>query len=199
MLRKFNLFKLALVLALTIAFSVSAFASSPYTLSNTNYETTILSTLNKTLNLPGATASSVVTYNPKQGFANGTGTNQANIAWHDERTLSASANESLQITTSGALKDALGGVINFTAVKLWAMHASCANTNTVVVGNGTNPFAGPLSAGTATITLNPCDTFTFLAPASGWAVTASSNDVIKVVNGGAGTSVTYDIYLLGVE
>jgi len=69
-------------------------------------------------------------------FTSGTGANQADIVWTDERTLAASGSEDLDL--AGALTDAFGATI--TAVELVAIIivADAGNTNNVVVGDATD-------------------------------------------------------------
>ena len=187
----------ALLLALTGLYMPAGATES---ISNTQVETTVLATLNKTLNLPGAVSSAQVTYQAKQVFANGTGSGQAAAVWHDERTLTASSSESLQLTTSGGLIDGVGGTLNLSFVKAIIIKAAAGNTNNVVVGGlATNCFIGPFGscAVAASQTIQPGGYWVAVAPNTGWAVTASTGDLLKVANSSSGTSVTYDIIVIG--
>ncbi len=125
-------------------------------------------------------------------LTNGTGTGQADLFWGDERTLAASATEDLDL--AGVLTDVFGAVI--TGVKLVAMviEANAANVNDVVIGAATNPI--PLFGGTTpTLAIKPGGALALIAPqaAGQLTITASTADKLKVLNGGAGTAVTYKI------
>ncbi len=131
-----------------------------------------------------------------KSMASGTGSNQADKIFSDQRTINASGDETLDLTN---LTDVFGALLSFAKVKAILIKAATGNTNNVVVGNAANPFAGPLSAGTTTITLPPGGVAMLAAPAGGWTVTGGSADEIKIANSGAGTSVTYDIVIVGTS
>lgn len=132
-------------------------------------------------------------------LSNGTGAGKADRIFSDRRTLAASATEDLDL--AGVLLDAFGSAITFVRVKGLIIAAAAANVNNVVVGAATNPWATLLSA-TGTVTLRPGAFFavgTGVADATGYAVTASTGDLLKVANSAAGTSVTYDIHIIGAS
>jgi hypothetical protein len=130
-------------------------------------------------------------------FAEGAGAGQVNKIFADRRTLSASASEDLDL--SGTLTDVFGAVINLTEVKAILVIAASGNTNNVVLGGASaTQFVGPFGAATHTIAVPPGGVFYMLHPgANGWEVSAGVSDLLKVANSGAGTSVTYDIVILG--
>ena len=132
-----------------------------------------------------------------RSFSNGTGAGQANMLWHDQRTLGASANEDLDL--AGALVSAFGTTITFAAIKGILIVAASGNTNNVVVSrpasNGVGLFA---AASDALAGLKPGGAFLFTDPsAAGLAVTAGTGDKLNVANSGAGSSVVYDIWIWG--
>jgi hypothetical protein len=133
-------------------------------------------------------------------LSSGTGAGQADRVFSDQRTLSASANEDLDL--AGVLTDSFGATITFARIKGLLVAASSGNTNNVVVGAAaSNPWTGLLTA-TGTVTLRPGAFFVAVAgtaDATGYAVTAGTGDLLRVANSGAGTSVTYDIYVIGVS
>jgi hypothetical protein len=98
------------------------------------------------------------------------------------------------------LTDVYGAVITFARIKGLFVAASASNTNNVVIGAGTNPWATLFTA-TGTVTLKPgaaCGFFAGSGDAVGWPVTAATGDILKVANSGAGsTSVTYDVVIVG--
>jgi hypothetical protein len=131
-------------------------------------------------------------------LGNGTGAGQADRVFSDRRTLAASATEDLDL--AGSLVDAFGATITFARIKGLIVAAAAGNTNNVVVGAASsNPWATLLGA-THTLTLRPGAFFavgTGSADATGYGVTASTGDLLKVANSGAGSSVTYDIHIIG--
>jgi len=130
----------------------------------------------------------------------GTGAGKADRVFSDRRTLAASGTEDLDL--AGTLVDAYGAAITFARVKGLIIAAADANVNNVVVGAAaSNPWATLLSA-TGTVTLRPgafIAVGTGLADATGYAVTATTADLLKIANSAAGTSVTYDIHVIGVS
>lgn len=128
----------------------------------------------------------------------GTGSNQADLAFSDQRTLSASATENIDL--AGSLVDQLGTTLTFVKIKGVLIVAAAGNTNNVVVGGAaTNAFVGPFNDATDKVVVPPGGAFFAAAPASGWSVTAGTGDILLIANSGAGSSVTYDIYLVGTS
>ncbi|WP_291295815.1 hypothetical protein [Elioraea sp.] len=130
-------------------------------------------------------------------LAEGTGANQANRVFADRRTLAASATENLDL--AGVLLDAFGDTIALARVKVLIVRASAANTNNVIVGGaGSNGFVGPFGAAAHTASVRPGGMVAFAcADATGWPVTAGTADLLQIANSGAGTSVEYEVIIIG--
>jgi hypothetical protein len=130
-------------------------------------------------------------------ITNGTGSNQADKLWSDTRTLAASANEDLDL--SGSLSS-LFGAFAPAKVKAVVIFARAANTNSVVISrpaaNGLVIFA---AASDALAGLQPGGVFVYTAPTAGIAVTAGTGDLLNIANSAGGTSVTYDIIVVGTS
>lgn len=143
------------------------------------------------------TATHAGSWTPSYAFTDGTGANQAKAVFADERTLSASATENLDL--AGGLSDVFGNVITFTKIKAILVQASPGNTNDVLVGgaasNGFIPWVGDA---TDVVKVKPGGCFAIVAPdANGLAVTAATGDILKVANSAGSTSVTYKIVVIG--
>lgn len=132
------------------------------------------------------------------GFANGVGADQADLLWHDERTLNASASEDLDLT--GVLTDVYGAAVNLARVRGIYVFAESTNVNNVVIGAAlSNAWAGMLNAA-GTIQVVPGSGFIgFARNAAGWPVVAGTGDLLKIANGGGGSAVTYEIAVLGAS
>jgi len=131
-------------------------------------------------------------------LTNGTGANQADMLWHDERTLSASATEDLDLAAS--LTSSFGATLTFARIKALIVVAASANTNNVQVtrpaSNGVPLF---LAAGDG-IPVLPGGVFAWVAPnAAGVAVTADTGDLLTFTNSAGSTSVTYDVVIVGAS
>lgn len=129
----------------------------------------------------------------------GTGANQGDRVFDDTRTIVASGTDDIDL--AGVLLDAVGAVITFARVKGLFIAAAPGNTNNVIVGNAAaNGFITWVGAATHTVTVRPGGLMALWAPdATAYAVTAGTGDLLRVANGGAGTSVTYDIVIVGAS
>ena len=139
-----------------------------------------------------------LTYAKSLGFSTGAGASQMDRLFAAQRTIAASGTDDLDLTGT-ALQDILNQNLALVRVKLIAVYAASANANNVVIGNAAaNQFVGPFGAAAHTIALPPGGAFLAVSPtAAGWAVTAGTGDLFRIANGGAGTSVTYDILIGG--
>lgn len=133
---------------------------------------------------------------------NGTGAvaGQADRLFYDQRTLAPSATEDFDLT--GVQVDAFGVAITLARIKAIFISAVAANTNNVIVGAASaNQWVTLLNA-TGTVTLRPGATFAAFAgaaDAAGYLVTGATGDLLKVANSGAGTSVDYEIVIIGAS
>lgn len=134
----------------------------------------------------------------KSVLTSGTGAGMADLVFHDQRTLAASATEDLDL--AGVLTNPLGATLTFARIKGLIVSALSTNTNNVVVGAAASNAWATLLNSTGTVTLRPGATlaaFSGEADATGMAVTAGTGDILKVANSGAGTSVSYQIIVIG--
>lgn len=143
------------------------------------------------------TVAQALLYGPSFVFSDGTGANQIKQVFADTRTLSASATEDLDL--AGGLTNALGTAITFTKIRAIAIRAAATNTNNVLVGGAASAqFATWVGDATDVVVVRPGGLFLLIAPdTTGYAVTATSADLLKIANSAGGTSVSYDIVLLG--
>jgi hypothetical protein len=132
-------------------------------------------------------------------LADGTGAAQADLLWHDQRTLAASGSESLDLA-GGSLTDALGTALTFARVKGLIVAAAAGNTTEVLVGGAaTNAWASWVDAADNEVVVRPGGVVALLAPGTGYAVTADTGDLLQIANSSSGTSVTYDIVIIGAS
>jgi hypothetical protein len=129
-------------------------------------------------------------------LSDGAGVNQAQKLWSDRRTLATGVGESLDL--NGVLVDGLGNTLALTVIKGIIISASASNTTVLTVGNIANGLATILGIATQSLTLQPGELLMKITPAAaGYAVTAATADLLRVVNA-AGASATYDIIIIGV-
>lgn len=142
-------------------------------------------------------ASHRVTYGPGYVFTDGSGANQVANVFSDSRTIAASSNDDLDL--NGVLTNALGASVALTKVRAIVIKAAAGNTNDVVVGNATsNGVSTIFGATTHTLKIKPGGVMALVAPDNtAYGITAGTADILRIANGGAGTSVSYDILILG--
>ena len=157
-------------------------------------------TATQTAALDLATGSVPLAIRRAVNLSSGTAAGQADRMWSDRRTLAASGAEDLDL--AGVLTDAFGATITLARVKGLYVAAAAANTNNVVVGNASsNGWATALNA-TGTVTLRPGAVLCLMAgqaDATGYAVTASTGDLLHIANSAAGSAVTYDVVVIGAS
>ena len=139
--------------------------------------------INTSANLP-------VNAQPGFTYTNGSGANQAGVLYQGSLALTSGTNN---VDLNGVLTDSYGTTVSLVRVKaLFFQNNSVSNTMTI--GNGTNPFVGILNS-TGTITVQPGDCFCFVSgSATGYVVTASTGDILKVA--GTGTD-GFTLVILG--
>ncbi|KMS71306.1 hypothetical protein ACH49_24735 [Streptomyces leeuwenhoekii] len=133
-------------------------------------------------------------------LASGTGAGRADRAFTARRTIAASGTDDLDL--AGVLTDALGGTITFARIKGLFIAAAAANTNNVVIGNATSNAWATLLNATGTVTLRPGAVLAAVAgsaDATTYGVTAATGDVLRVANSGGGSTVSYDICIVGAS
>jgi ABC-type amino acid transport substrate-binding protein len=152
----------------------------------------------KALDLAEARVPLVKTYTA--ALTHGVLAGQGDLVFHDSRTIAPSANDDLDL--AGVLLDPVGTLLTFVRVKALIVAAWTTNANNVVIGAaGANQWVGLLNA-TGTITLKPGGVqayFAGQADAVASTVVAATGDILRVANSGAGTSVTYDIIIVGAS
>ena len=131
-------------------------------------------------------------------WADGSGLDQANRAWWDTRTIAISGTDDLDL--AGVLTDAFGAAITFSRVKAILVLPWLSNVNNVVVGGAPSNAFPLFSDVTDKIPVRPGGQLLIVAPdATAYAVTAGTGDILRIANSGAGSTVTYDIAILGAN
>jgi hypothetical protein len=132
-------------------------------------------------------------------FTSGTGAGQADRLFTDTRTIAPSGTDDLDL--AGSLVDAFGATITFARVKGLYIAAAAANVNDVVVGGAAaNQFFTPFGSATDKLKVRSGGVLLLAATdATAYAVTAGTGDLLRVANSGAGTSVNYDIVIVGAS
>lgn len=151
----------------------------------------------------GISGGAALTYAPSLitaiSVATGTASGQADLLYAGTRTLVASTTEDLDLAGT-FLQDVFGANLTFVKVKGVWVKAAAANTNNVVIGGAAaTQFLGWFNAATDKYILWPGMPFIAVHPTVGWTVTPGTNDLLRMGNSGAGTSVVYDILIWGTS
>jgi len=128
----------------------------------------------------------------EQAFTTGTGSGQANILFHDIRSLGDGATEDLDLY--GGLTDAFGVTLNFVKIKAIIIKNLSA-TQTISVGGAAATQFSNWVADVSDIVVLPPESFLCLVNPAGYAVT-SILDLLKIANS-AGAAGSYEIILIG--
>lgn len=130
-------------------------------------------------------------------FTVGTGADQANQVWSDQRTLAASANEELDIQ-GGTLENGFGQAITFSAIKAIFIRNRSTTGELLVGGAAANAFDSPFGDSSDKVRVRRGGILLLTGPdAVGHAVDAS--DVLKIDNEDTVNTLTYDIILVGED
>lgn len=116
----------------------------------------------------------------------------------DQRTLAASTAEDLDL--AGVLLDAFGAAITFAKIKAIVIKAAAGNTNSINVSRPAGATGVPIFLAISDgFVLPPGFTFAWFGSGAGVTVTAASGDLLTITNAAGGTSVTYDVIILGTS
>ncbi len=144
------------------------------------------------------TAKFDMTFAKTVSLPTGVSASKADLLFSDTRTLTASSNEDLDL--AAGQDDAFGQPITFVKVKAIAIYAHTTNTNSVVVKPAaSNGFTGPFGGASHSQTIPPGGWYYVTAPVAGWTVTADTGDLLNVANSAGGTSVIYDVMIVGTS
>ncbi len=144
-------------------------------------------------------ASQSIAYAKTLSFTDGTGANQINAVWQDSRNVAASTADDIDV--AGGLTDAFGNTLTLTKVKGIIVFSYAANgDNLKIGGDATAALINWVDDATDEIILAPGGMFMIGNPsAAGYAVTATTGDILQITNVDSGAAADYDIILFGSE
>jgi len=155
------------------------------------------SILTKVFDLTTPAAS--LNYRKRIALANGTGANQADLVFHDQKVLAAGGSDDYDL--AGVMTDTFGDVLTFARIRVMMIYCAAANPSTMEVGNSPVNAWREWNGGTIqTVTIRPGGLFLVVAPdATGYFVTAGTADRLKILNNSGSASGIYDIVLIGAS
>ena len=143
--------------------------------------------------LGGVAARHTIDYS--KTVTSGTGSDQADLVWSDERTVTNGAPDTLDLR--GVLASALNSGINFTkSVGVVIRNKSTTTGQALVIGDGANPFfTGLFGAGAHTLTVGPSGAFGWYSPIDAASTVAGTGDILQIA--ASSGSITYQIEIIG--
>lgn len=165
----------------------------------TDFDLRISTQYSKAADLSG-NLSNVLDWRQKFSLTTGVAAGAADKLFYDSRVLTASSTEDLDLV--GTLLDGFGDLFSPVRIKALGIKALAANSNNVIVGAASATQWAALLGTTGTMTFRPGASMLFVAgaaDATGYVCAAGATDLLKVANSGAGTSVTYEIVLIGAS
>ena len=141
-------------------------------------------------------ASNNLALNVGDTLATGTGANQADVLWHDTRTLTATSED---LDLAGSLTDAFGDTVTFVKVKGILIHnkSTTATEILAVGGAASNQLINWVANNSDIVNIGPDGVLLLWSPVDGYAVTASTGDLLKIDSGS--DTITYDIVIIGTS
>ncbi len=134
-------------------------------------------------------------------LADGTGADQADKVWHDERTIAAASNDELDLNM--LTTTIFGSTVTINLAKVKAILVVNLSTNAgdelEVGGAATNPFTGPFNGvASAVVEVGPDSALLLCNKKDGWPVTNGSSDTLRIRNPNA-AAVSYRIVIVGTS
>jgi len=122
-----------------------------------------------------------------------TAEHEADELWHDERSLGAGANETLDLSAS--VTDAFGDSVTFYDVKMLYIKNNSSTGTLKIGGAATNQF--PLFADGSDVLQLPKNGRFLMQFAHEDGLVVDTNDQLKIENGDGSNAITYDIAIAG--
>lgn len=143
------------------------------------------------VDLGRATGTNLFRFNPAQ-WATGTGSNQSDRVWSDQRSVSSA--EDLDL--AGGFTSSIGTA--FSPVEVTIMAFSMVTTTSGVTlnigGKASNTFINWVADASDELILQAGGAFVLVAPVDGYGVTASTGDILEVTPSAA---LTYNVLIAG--
>jgi len=125
----------------------------------------------------------------------GTGVKQANVLFHEKLTIAQSANQTLDLYASGALKDVFGNLLTMEAIKLLYIYNRSTSLIVSVFGGGANDLL-IMGGTTDSMKVQPEGSFLWQCPTAAGIVTTANKNLYLAVSAGSGSAII-DVVALG--
>lgn len=144
------------------------------------------------------TATQPLEYTKKVTWTNGTTADKADLVFSDTRTVGASSTDALDL--AGSLSSVYGATLTYVELRGLIVVAATGNTNNVRLNRPASNGVPLFLAASDGIDIPPGGCFAWFCGADGKVtVTAGTGDIINCDNSSSGTSVTYDVIIVGAS
>lgn len=138
-----------------------------------------------------------------RSLADGTGADQADKVWHDQRIVAAASDDDLDLTNLTSSIFGSTVTINFAKVKaILLVNTSTTSGDELRVGGagaGGNAFGAPFNGDQDAVVEAGADSALLLSnKTDGWTVTAGTGDILRI-NNPTGNAITYQIAIIGTS
>lgn len=142
-------------------------------------------------------ARAAITLENALALTDGTGSGQADRVFSDQRTITASSSETLDLNS---MVDPFAVARTIAKIKMIFIKASSSNVNNVEIGGAASNqfYANMFKDSSDKVVLRPGACWMHYDP-TGLTVTDSSADSLKIANSSSGSSVVYDILIVGTS
>lgn len=123
--------------------------------------------------------------NPQISYGNGTGPNQIDSQYFVSTTVTTGTPKTFDLN-AGGLTQQDGTSFSVLHIKEITV-INDSTTDTLTLGGGSNAFNTWINGSGATVPIPPGCPFTISAPVAGFAVTASTADILQITSSGTGT------------
>lgn len=161
----------------------------------TTIDVNLAALLSSALDLGAALYSPVI--NKRITLLSGTVSGAADLIFTDTRTVTASSTDALDL--AGSLSGPVGGTLTFVKLKAILVRAAVGNANNVRINRPASNGVPLFLAASDGIDVLPGGLFLWVGQGAGVTVTPATGDLINIDNSGAGTSVSYDVVLVGTS
>lgn len=156
--------------------------------------------LTESLDLSNVTDHATLEY--KKSVSDGVSFNEADLLWHDERTVSAGSNDDLNLSNLSLTLFGHSVSVTFATVTgVFLVNTNTASGENLLVGGAGagSAFAGPFNNDAdAQVALNADSCLWLVSKVLGWTVTAGTGDVLRIENT-TGSDITYKIAIVGTS
>lgn len=167
----------------------------------TSYNATVTMTITDTLTDDpdnGSASHAISNKRHQTSYTDGSGAGNAQVRYEDTRTVASSTDDDLDL--AGVLTDRFGNTLTFANIKTIRIEADAANVSNIVLGSDNAAQVSTLfDLADAGLNIPPGGAIQIDvgATSTGYAVTATTADILTITNTDGSNTADYTIILIG--